>query len=72
MTDARGTRYGVDTGTLTELPSEQTVGYLEDGITDWRAGFAVLTYKDGRLLWPDVCHVVAPGVVEFRGTEIAV
>lgn len=72
MTDARGTRYGVDTGTLTELPSEQTVGYLEDGITDWRAGFAVLTYKDGRLLWPDVCHVVAPGVVEFRGIEIAV
>lgn len=40
--------------------------------TDWRAGFVVLTYKDGRLLWPDVCHVVAPGVVEFRGTEIAV
>lgn len=25
-----------------------------------------------RLLWPDVCHVVAPSVVEFRGTEIAV
>lgn len=72
MTDARGTRYGVDTGTLTELPSEQTVGYLEDGITDWRAGFAVLTYRDGRLLWPDVCHVAAPGVVEFRGQEINV
>jgi len=72
MTDARGTRYGVDTGTLTELPSEQTVGYLEDGITDWRAGFAVLTYHDGDLLWPDVCHVAAPGVVEFRGQRIRV
>lgn len=24
------------------------------------------------LLWPDVCHVVAPGVVEFRGQEIVV
>ena len=71
LTDARGTRYGVDTGTLTELPSEQTVGYLEDGVTDWRAGFAVLTYQDGDLLWPDVCHVVAPGLVEFRGRRIA-
>lgn len=70
LTDARGTRYGVDTGTLTELPSEQTVGYLEDGITDWRAGFAVLRYIDGDLLWPDVCHVVSPGVVEFRGERI--
>jgi hypothetical protein len=28
--------------------------------------------KHWRLLWPDVCHVVAPGVVEFRGNEIAV
>lgn len=72
MTDARGTRYGVDTGTLTELPSEQTVAYLEDGVTDWRAGFAVLTYQDGDLLWPDVCHVAAPGVVEFRGQRIRV
>ena len=72
MTDARGTRYGVDTGCLLELPAEQTVGYLEDGITDWRSGFVVLTFKDGRLMWPDVCHVVAPGVAEFRGTEIAV
>lgn len=25
-----------------------------------------------QLLWPDVCHVVAPGVVEFRGQEIVV
>lgn len=71
LTDARGTRFAVDTGTLTELPSEQTVGYLEDGVTDWRAGFAVLTYQDGDLLWPDVCHVVAPGLVEFRGRRIA-
>jgi len=72
LTDARGTRYAVDTGTLTELPSEQTVGYLEDGVTDWRAGFAVLTFQDGDLLWPDVCHVAAPGVIEFRGQRIRV
>lgn len=71
-TDARGTRYGVDPGCLAETLGEHSVDYLEDGLTQWRSGFAVLTYRNGRLLTPELVAVVAPGVVEFRGKEYRV
>jgi hypothetical protein len=69
VSDARGTRYGIDTGTLAELPGEQFVNYLEDGITDWRSGFAILNYRRGRLMQPEFVQVAAPGLVEFRGRD---
>jgi hypothetical protein len=74
-TDYTGTRYGVDCGTLAG-PSEdpQFVNYTEAGPSNWRSGFAVLTFKDGRLLYPEVVHVFdeAQGLVEFRGKVYAV
>lgn len=68
-TDARGTRYGVDTGTLSDTVGEAFCDYTEDAITGWRSGFAVLTFRDGRLLTPELVEVVVPGVVQFRGEE---
>jgi hypothetical protein len=65
--DYNGTRYGVDTGTLAEPQGPQFENYLEQSPTNWRSGFVVLTYKDGKLLWPEVCKVWAPGFIEFRG-----
>ncbi len=65
--DYRGTRYGVDTGTLADPLGPQFADYLEQGPTNWRSGFAVLTFKDGRLLWPEVVKVCGEGLVEFRG-----
>lgn len=65
--DYNGTRYGVDTGTLADPLGPQFENYLEAGPTNWRSGFVVLTFKDGRLLWPEVCKVWAPGLIEFRG-----
>lgn len=65
--DYNGTRYGVDTGTLADPQGPQFENYLEQGPTNWRSGFMVLTYKDGRLLWPEACKVFAPGLIEFRG-----
>jgi len=65
--DYNGTRWGVDTGTLAETAGPQFVDYLEDNPTNWRAGFIALTFKDGNLLWPEVCRVVAHNVVDFRG-----
>jgi hypothetical protein len=65
--DYNGTRYGVDTGTLADPHGPQFTNYLEEGPTNWRSGFAVLTFRDGRLLWPEVCKVWAPGFIEFRG-----
>lgn len=71
ITDARGTRYGVDPGCLADVNSEAFVNYTEDGIKDWRSGFALLTFKSGRLLMPELVSVVSEeaGIVEFRGKE---
>ena len=65
--DYNGTRWGVDTGTLAEPGGPQFVNYLEDAPTDWRSGFAVLTFAGGELLWPELCRVVRHDVVDFRG-----
>lgn len=70
--DYNGTRYGVDTGTLADPLGPQFENYLEQGPTNWRSGFIVLTFKDGRLLWPEVCKVFAPGLIEFRGAVMDV
>lgn len=71
-TVAWGTLYGVDCGCLAETMGEQFSDYTEDGVTGWRSGFAVLTFRNGRLLTPELVTVVAPGVVEFRGKEYRV
>jgi predicted phosphodiesterase len=65
--DYTGTRYGVDTGTLAEPSGPQFRNYLEESPTNWRSGFVVLTFHDGRLLWPEVVKVCGPDVVEWRG-----
>lgn len=70
--DYTGTRFGIDTGTLAEPKGPQFVDYLEDSPTNWRSGFVVLTFKDGRLLWPEVCRVLNDSEVDFRGQVIDV
>jgi hypothetical protein len=65
--DYNGTRYGVDTGTLAEPTGPQFENYLEQGPTDWRSGFVVLTFVAGRLLWPEIVKVFEPEKIEFRG-----
>jgi len=65
--DYHGTRYGVDTGTLAEPTGPQFENYLELSPTNWRSGFAMLTYHDGNLLWPELIHTWAENQVEFRG-----
>jgi hypothetical protein len=65
--DYNGTRYGVDTGTLADPLGPQFENYLEHSPTNWRSGFVLLTYRDGRLMWPEVCKVWGTGFIEFRG-----
>jgi hypothetical protein len=72
LSDYDGTRWGVDCGTLADPYGPQFINYLEDGPTNWRSGFVVLTFRDGRLMWPEVVHVVKEGVVEFRGEYVHV
>lgn len=66
--DYRGRRYGVDTGTLAE-PKGPQFHYTEAGPLNWASGFAVLTFRDGRLLEPEMC-VVINGQAYFRGQRV--
>lgn len=70
-TDYLGTRYGVDTGTLSDIDGSQ-FDYTEDNPKNWRAGFAVLTFHNGKLLPPELCEVVDENTVWFRGSLISV
>ncbi len=72
-TDYTGTRYGVDTGTLATLDGAQ-FEYAEDNPKNWRSGFAVLTFYNGKLMPPELCEVVDEdeGLVYFRGEVIKV
>jgi hypothetical protein len=70
--DYDGTRWGVDTGTLADADGPQFVDYSEDSPKNHRSGFAVLTFKDGELLDPELCRVKKFGEVVFRGCVIDV
>lgn len=70
--DYKGNRFGVDTGTLADPDGPQFIDYLEDNPTNWRSGFAVLTFFNGHLLWPEVVHKLEKDTIEFRGEVIDV
>jgi hypothetical protein len=68
-TDYAGTRYGVDTGTLSNI-DDPTFDYAEDNPRNWRSGFAVLTFWKGKLMPPELCEVISEGIIYFRGQVI--
>lgn len=70
--DYNGTRWGVDTGTLADPYGPQFADYTEDGFRNHRSGFAVLTFRHGSLLWPELAAVRTEGVIDFRGHLIDV
>lgn len=70
--DYTGTRYGVDTGCIAEPYSEIFVHYTEDSPVNWRSGFGVLTFKEHRLLQPELVLKFGNNAVEFRGQVIKV
>jgi hypothetical protein len=66
--DYNGRRWGVDTGTLAEPYGEQFV-YTESNPVNWCSGFAILTFRDGKLLPPELCEVI-DGEAYFRGEKV--
>jgi hypothetical protein len=68
VTDAEGTRFGVDTGTLAAVDGPQ-FGYCERNPRDWRSGWVLLTYAGGELLFPEIAAVVneTEGTWSWRG-----
>jgi hypothetical protein len=70
--DYNGVRYGVDTGTLAE-PDGPQFTYAELNPNNHRSGFAVLTFFNGELLWPELVHTFNDeGHIQFRGEVIDV
>ncbi len=72
FTDYKGTRWGVDTGCLADVGARAFLDYTEAGPLNWRSGFVVLTFKGGRLLWPEIASVFDQDHVEFRGEVVKV
>jgi hypothetical protein len=72
VTDYNGTRYGVDTGCLADPSAQAFVDYTEDGPLNWRSGFGVLTFRNGKLLPPELVTVWDQKHVTFRGEIIPV
>lgn len=72
-TDGRGViKYGVDVGTLADSDGPQFIDYLEGRQPNWRSGFVVLTFKDGKLLFPELVQKFDEDHVEFRGHVLQV
>ena len=72
ITDYNGDRYGVDAGCIADPAYKQFVNYTEDAPLDWRSGFCLLTFKDGRLLMPELVSVWDDRSVQWRGEVIRV
>jgi predicted phosphodiesterase len=68
FSDYNGTRWGVDTGTLSDVEGDH-MSYGEDNPKNHCSGFAVLTIKNGRLIQPEFCAVL-DGIPYFRGAKV--
>jgi UDP-2,3-diacylglucosamine pyrophosphatase LpxH len=71
ISDYRGDRYGVDTGCVADK-NHRAFSYCEDAPLDWRSGFALLTYRDDRLLYPELVTKWSEDSIQFRGQIIKV
>lgn len=72
LTDYNGTRYGADGGCLADTNHRAFLDYTEDNPKNWRAGFLFATFRNGRLMWPEVVAVEDDTHVQFRGELIKV
>lgn len=66
--DYNGRRWGVDTGTLSD-PMGPQFDYGENNPAPHTSGFAILTFKDGRMLPPELVEVL-DGTAYFRGSAL--
>jgi hypothetical protein len=71
--DRRGMRWGVRHGmTADSARNPQFVNYLEGRLPSWQAALAVLTYRDGVLLQPELALRFDDESFQFRGEIIKV
>jgi hypothetical protein len=61
----------VQTGTLADVNAD-SFGYTEDVAKDWRQGFIMASWHNGRLLMPEMIMVCGEDQVEFRGEVLKI
>lgn len=61
------TLYGVDTGCLADALGSHNVDYQQGRHGNHRSGFSVLTFRNGKLLMPELCQKFDEDSFEFRG-----
>ena len=68
ISNYQGNFFGVQTGCLAD-PMSSTFEYCEDSPKDWRSGFVMLSFDQGRMLMPEMVMVSDEqnGEYEFRG-----
>ena len=68
ISNYQGHFWGVQTGCLAD-PMSSTFEYCEDSPKDWRSGFVMLSFDQGRMLMPELIMVSDEenGEYEFRG-----
>jgi len=68
ISNYQGNFFGVQTGCLAD-PMSPTFEYVEDNPLDWRSGFVMLSFDQGRMLMPELIMVSDEqnGEFEFRG-----
>jgi len=71
ISNYQGNFFGVQTGCLAD-PMSSTFEYCEDSPKDWRSGFVVLSFAEGRMLMPELVMVCGEDEVDFRGEIITV
>lgn len=73
FTDYAGTRYAVDAGMLGRIGSSQ-FGYGGGAPVNWRSGFVILRWLNGRLLPPQTVTVIdeKKGLICYGGTVLYV
>lgn len=67
ITDYNGTRWGVQTGCLADPHSSAFIHYIEDAPADWRSGFVLLSWENGKMLMPELVMVSGEDEFQFRG-----
>ena len=72
FTDYNGTRYGVDAGCIASTDHQAFTDYTEDNPKNWISGFVVLTFKDGRQMYPELVSPWDENSIQFRGQVIKV
>lgn len=69
LTDMRGTRHGIETGTLAD-PWGPQFRYAEQNVRDWRMGFVVITLDNQRVI-PEIVQVEEDSTAWWRGRVYA-